>query len=188
MKHIYRCCLTGVLAYLWRRTEPGAGTNHLGGVPGESGWSFSPAGEPGIPWWVGTDRGRGDEGQTKRTEGTVGAGWRRRLEGVGDLEDGGTGREEDVRQTRWLTEWYKGWFKEAKWDADILMSKTFRGPLHYILPKDEYQSKTKRKLYIFILKWNHFNVNSKLTLYCWIYSRKLNLASIITLQLFFFFT
>lgn len=37
------------LSYPWRRAGPGAGMSHLGGAPGESGWSFSPAGAPGTP-------------------------------------------------------------------------------------------------------------------------------------------
>lgn len=50
---------------------------------------------------------RGGGGRTRRTGGTEGAGWRKRLEGVDDLEGGGDRnrrREKDggdVRQNRW---------------------------------------------------------------------------------------
>lgn len=89
MNQRIKCVRTSAeLSYPWRKAGPGASMSHLGGAPGESEWSFSPAGASGIPWLVETGRGRGGGGRTRRTEGTEGAGRRKSLEEVGDLEDG----------------------------------------------------------------------------------------------------
>lgn len=119
--------LNGALSYQWTRAGPGASMNPPGGAPGENGWSFSPAGAPGIPWSVGTGQGRGGGGQTRRTGGTEGAGWRKRLEGVDDLEDGGTEREGGQRRTEGtldktdgiVWQWYRGLLREATWMGDV---------------------------------------------------------------------
>lgn len=81
--------MRGEVSYPWRRAGHGACMSLPGGAPGESGWSFFPAEAPGTPWSVEMARGRGDGGQTKTTGGMEGAVTRKRLEGVGDLKDGG---------------------------------------------------------------------------------------------------
>lgn len=121
--------INGELSYPWWRAEPGASMHHLGGAPGGSGWSFSPAGASGIPWSVETGRGRGGGGRTRRTEGTEGAGRRKRLEGVGDLEvegrERGERRREEgcVRQNKWQ------WLTMTKGLVQTLMSR-FQIPLN----------------------------------------------------------
>lgn len=105
----------GERSYPWPRAgHGGACMSRPGGAPGGSGWSFSPAGVPGTPWWAETGQGRGgDEGRRRtrtrrRTGGTVGAVRRRRLEGVGDLEKaegGGGGQGEEGCRYKQTNRW-----------------------------------------------------------------------------------
>lgn len=90
--------MRGEASYPWRRTGHGACMSLPGGAPGESGKSFSPAGAPGTPWSVETGRGMGGGGQTRTTGGMEGAVKRKRLEGGGDLKDGG--REKKIKEER----------------------------------------------------------------------------------------
>lgn len=81
--------MRGEVSYPWQRTGHGACMSLPGGAPGESGWSFSPAGAPGTPWLVEMAQGKDGGGQMRTTGGMEGAVRRKRLEGVGDLKNVG---------------------------------------------------------------------------------------------------